>query len=149
MSEPSVLRTFLWYSDGLHDALNFYKATFGDGLQIAEEHLFNPQVFTAEFSLYGQKIIGMNTPGGDRFNSAISLSVQVDGQAETDRLWEAITANGEPGSCGWCKDQWGVSWQITPFQMQDFVGHSDPTVAQRNWGILMEMTKIQLSDFVS
>lgn len=148
MTQPSTLKTFLWFNSGLPEALKFYKSTFGEGMQTAEENLISEQLFTADFSIYGHEFIGMNTPGGDTFNNSISLSIQVDGQGETDRLWEAITSIGEPGRCGWCKDKWGVSWQVTPFQMREYVGHPDGAIAQQNWGILREMTKIQLSDFV-
>jgi len=105
-------------------------------------------LFTADFSIYGHEFIGMCIEGGPEFNSSISLSIQCDGQEETDRLWAAITAEGEAGQCGWCKDKWGISWQITPLQMRDYLGHSDPTKAQANWGILRNMGKIQLSDFL-
>ena len=148
MTQPSTLKTFLWYSSGLQDALKFYKETFGDGMRVAEENLVSEQLFTADFSIYGHEFIGMNTPGGDPFNNSISLSIQVDGQEETDRLWNALTTNGAPGRCGWCTDKWGVSWQVTPYQMRDYVGHPDGAKAEQNWGILREMTKIQLSDFV-
>jgi len=148
MTQPSTLKTFLWFSSGLQDALKFYKATFGDQMVVAEENLISEHLFTADFSIYGHEFIGMNTPGGDQFNNSISLSIQVDGQAETDRLWALITAQGEAGRCGWCKDQWGVSWQVTPYQMRDYVGHPDQAKAQQNWGILRDMGKIQLSDFV-
>ena len=149
MNQNSTLKTFLWFNDGLQSALQFYKQTFGDGMQVAKEHLNNENLFTADFTIYGHEFIGMCTPGGDTFNNSISLSVQVDGQKETDRLWNAITTNGAPGRCGWCTDKWGVSWQVTPIQMRDFVGHPDQAKAEQNWGILRGMTKIQLSDFVS
>lgn len=148
MVQNSTLKTFLWFNSGLQEALTFYKETFGDGMKVAREHLDNEHLFTAEFGIYGHQFIGMSMPGGDSFNNSISLSVQVDGQEETDRLWEAITKSGAPGRCGWCTDKWGVNWQVTPYQMRDFVGHSDQVKAEQNWGILRNMTKIQLSEFV-
>jgi len=148
MTNPSVLKTFLWFSEGLPEALRFYKETFGEEMVIAEESLHSEHLFTADFSIYGHEFIAMNTPGGDKFNNAISLSIQVDGQAETDRLWDALTTSGAPGRCGWCTDKWGVAWQVTPFQMRDYVGNPDQSIAQQNWGILREMGKIELSKFV-
>ena len=127
----------------------FYKEIFGDHMRVSAADLANRNLFTADFAIYGHEFIGMNTPGGDPFNNSISLSIQVDGQDETDRIWRAITTSGAPGRCGWCTDKWGVAWQVTPLQMRDFVGHPDREKAERNWGILREMTKIQLSDFVS
>ena len=148
MTQPSTLKTFLWFNSGLQDALKFYKATFGEGMSVAEESLTNEHLFIAEFSIYGHTLVGMNVPGGDTFNNSISLAIQVDGQEETDRVWDAITAGGEPGRCGWCTDQWGVSCQVTPVQMGEFLGHPDPAKAQQNMGIMQQMGKIQLSDFV-
>jgi predicted 3-demethylubiquinone-9 3-methyltransferase (glyoxalase superfamily) len=148
MTHPSTLKTFLWFSSGLQDAFKFYKATFGEGMVVADESLNNEHLFIAEFSIYGQSLVGMNVPGGDTFNNSISLAIQVDGQEETDRIWDAITREGAAGRCGWCTDRWGVSWQVTPFQMGEFLGHADPVKAQQNMGIMQQMGKIQLSDFV-
>ncbi len=150
MTEPTVLKTFLWFQNDLEEALNFYKRTFKD-VVIKEENRIGEgaPVFTADFTIFGHEFIGMCIEGGPKFNSSISLSIQCDGQAETDRLWAAITAEGEAGQCGWCTDKWGVSWQITPLQMREYLGHSDPEKAQKNWGILRDMGKIQLSDFLS
>ena len=148
MSRPSTLKTFLWYGDDMEAALNFYSATFTD-VEIREKNYMGEKLFTADFSIFGHEFIGMCTEHGDKFNNSISLAVQVDGQEEVDRLWAAIGAEGEPGQCGWIKDKWGLQWQITPFQMGDYLGNPDPEKAQANWGKLMQMTKIQLSDFVS
>ncbi len=148
MTQLSTLKTFLWYNDGLHDALNFYKSTFGEQMQVEQRHLYDTHLFTADFSIYRHEFIAMNTPGGDRFNNSISLHIQVDGQPEVDRLWDAITSNGAPGLCGWCTDKWGINWQVTPFQMGEYLGHSDRAKAEENMGILRQMTKIQLSQFV-
>ena len=148
MSDPTVLKTFLWYQNDLEGALNFYKETFKD-VVVREENRMGPDapLFTADFTIFGQEFIGMCVEGGPVFNDAVSLSIQCDGQEETDRLWDAITAEGEEGKCGWCKDKWGVSWQITPIQMRDYLGNPDPEKAQANWMALRNMGKIQLSDF--
>jgi predicted 3-demethylubiquinone-9 3-methyltransferase (glyoxalase superfamily) len=148
MSTPSTLKTFLWYGDDMEAALNFYAATFTD-VEIREKNYMGEKLFTADFSILGHQFIGMCTERGDKFNNSISLAVQVDGQEEVDRLWAVLGAEGQPGQCGWIKDKWGLQWQITPFQMRDYLGNPDPEKAQANWGKLMQMTKIQLSDFVS
>ena len=148
MSTPSSLKTFLWFSDDLEAALDFYLATFKN-VEIREKNYMGEKLFTADFSIFDHEFIGMSIEGGDTFNNAISLSIQCDGQEETDRLWDAIGAEGQPGQCGWIKDKWGLQWQITPFQMRDHLGNADPEKAQANWGKLMQMTKIQLSDFVA
>ena len=138
------VRTFLWFESDLDSALNFYKATFKE-FKLVSENRFNDQLFTAEFIIHGHEFVGMNTPGGDKFNNSISISVQVDGQDEVDRLWEEFTKNGEEIQCGWVKDAWGVNWQITPFQLQDWLGHSDPEVAQYAMSQMLKMKKIVIS----
>jgi predicted 3-demethylubiquinone-9 3-methyltransferase (glyoxalase superfamily) len=148
MTKPASLKTFLWFQSDLEAALNFYKETFKD-VEIFEENRMGEgaPLFTADFSIYGHQFIGMSIEGGPVFNTAISLSIQCDGQEETDRLWAAITAEGKAGQCGWCTDKWGVSWQITPEQMRDYLGNPDPEKAQRNWQALRSMGKIELSEF--
>ena len=149
MNTSHSLKTFLWFNKDLEDALDFYKATFKE-VVVHEENRMGEgaPLFTADFTIFGHEFIGMSIEGGPAFNSAISLSVQCDGQEETDRLWAAITAEGEAGRCGWSTDKWGVSWQITPMQMRDYLSNPDPDKAQKNWGILRNMGKIQLSDFL-
>ncbi|MFM5904591.1 MAG: VOC family protein, partial [Micrococcales bacterium] len=97
---------------------------------------------------FGHEFIGMNAPGGPKFNDSISLSINCDGQDEVDRLWEAITSEGKAGQCGWCVDKWGLSWQVSPIQMRDYLGDPDPEKQAYAWEALRNMTKIQLSDFV-
>jgi len=146
--EPTILKTFLWYQKDLAGALDFYKATFTDVVVHSENRGPDGNLFTADFSIYGHELIGMCIEGGPEFNDSISLSIQCDGQDETDRLWDAITAEGKPGQCGWCKDKWGVSWQITPIQMRDYMGSSDPEASAYAWQALRGMGKIVLADFI-
>jgi len=147
MSRPSVLKTFLWFNSDLDEALKFYKSTFND-VVIHEENQMDGKLFTADFTIFGHNFIGMNYEGGPQFNESISLSIQCDGQEETDRLWNAISKNGEPGQCGWCKDKWGLSWQVTPYQMRDYLGDSDPEKQAYAWEALRKMKNIVLKDFV-
>lgn len=149
MSTPSKLKTFLWFQNDLEEALNFYKATFRD-VVVREKNRMQPgaPLFTADFTIFDHEFIGMSIEGGPKFNESISLSIQCDGQAEVDRLWDAITKEGEAGQCGWCKDKWGVSWQITPIQMGEYLGNSNPEIAGKNWQALRSMKKIVLSEFV-
>lgn len=97
MTQPTTLKTFLWFNNGLRDALEFYKETFGEKMQVDAALLTNEWLFTADFTIFDHEFIGMSIPGGDTFNNSISLSINVDGQEETDRLWEAITSKGAPG----------------------------------------------------
>lgn len=140
------LKTFLWFGGGLEEALDFYKATFED-VQIHAMNR-NPEgvLFTADFSMFGQDFIGMNWAGGPEFNDSISLSVNVDGQAEVDRIWNAITAEGKEGRCGWCYDKWGLTWQVSPFQMRDWLLHEDAEVRAYADEQLRKMNKIVIDD---
>jgi predicted 3-demethylubiquinone-9 3-methyltransferase (glyoxalase superfamily) len=70
----------------------------------------------------------------------------VDGQAEVDRIWDALTAEGKPGKCGWCVDKFGVSWQVSPIQMREWLENKDPEVRAYAWPALMKMTKIIIDD---
>ena len=149
--QPTALKTFLWFQSDLEGALAFYKQTFGEAVVVREENRMGEgePLFTADFTIFGHEFIGMCIDGGPKFNDSISLSIQCDGQEETDRIWKALTTEGEEGQCGWCKDKWGVSWQVTPLQMRDYLGNSNPEIAQHNWQALREMKKIELSAFTS
>ena len=146
MTKSPELKTFLWFPGNMEEALAFYVAELG--AIVHEENRPGGTLFTADFTIAGNSFIGMNWPGGPSFNDSISLSLNVDGQGEVDRYWEAITREGEPGQCGWCKDKWGVSWQVSPIQMRDYLGDPDPEKAQYANEALMKMTKIVLEDFV-
>lgn len=147
MTKPTQLKTFLWFPGNMDEALAFYEATFADFV-IHSENRPDPdkQRFTADFSIYGHSFIGMNWPGGPEFNDSISLSLNVDGQDEVDRLWDAITANGKPGRCGWCTDEFGVTWQVSPIQMREHLEHPDPAKANFANQALRGMTKIVISE---
>lgn len=147
MTKPSQLKTFLWFQSGLDEALSFYQATFGDVVVHSRTPSPDGKLFTADFTIFGHEFIGMCVEGGPVFNDSISLSINCDGQDEVDRLWDSITAEGKAGQCGWCVDKWGVSWQVSPFQMRDYLGDPDPVRQQYAWKALRGMTKIQLSDF--
>jgi predicted 3-demethylubiquinone-9 3-methyltransferase (glyoxalase superfamily) len=149
--QPTALKTFLWFQNDLEGALAFYMQTFGEAVVVREENRMGEgaPLFTADFTIFGHEFIGMSIEGGPKFNESISLSIQCDGQEEADRIWKALTTDGEEGQCGWCKDKWGVSWQVTPLQMRDYLGNSNPEIAQHNWQALREMKKIELSAFRS
>ncbi len=104
------------------------------------------KLFTADFSIFGHGLIGMNWAGGPEFNDSISLSLNVDSQEEVDRLWNAITEKGTEGQCGWCKDEWGLSWQVTPKDMRIWLEHEDAAVRDYANTALRGMKKIVLDD---
>ncbi len=99
-----------------------------------------------EFTVCGRAFVGLN--GGDRFtpNEAVSFMVITDDQAETDRYWNAIVDNGGAESaCGWCKDRWGHSWQITPRVLLDAIGGADTSAAARAFEAMIGMTRIDVA----
>lgn len=145
---PTSLKTFLWFDGNLAEALDFYRATFGAGFALHSSGTpeANGKLMTADFSIYGHEFIGMGWPGGPKFNDSVSLSLNVDGQDETDWLWAAITDRGEAGQCGWCKDPFGLSWQVSPIQMRDWLENPDSEVSAYAWAALRKMGKIVIDD---
>ncbi|OYU09205.1 MAG: hypothetical protein CFE47_02310 [Pseudomonas sp. PGPPP1] len=143
----------LWYNGTALEAATFYAMTFPDS-QVNAVHLApsdypsgkQGDVLTVEFSVLGIPCLGLN--GGPMFThtEAFSFQVHTDDQAETDRYWNAIVGNGgQESACGWCKDKWGLSWQITPRALTDAVTHPDPAIAKRAFEAMMTMTKIDIA----
>lgn len=98
------------------------------------------------FTLAGRRYLGLN--GGPMFrpNEAVSFMIQTEDQAETDRLWDAIVGNGgQESMCGWCKDRWGVSWQITPRALMDLHRNASPAAAKAGFQAMMTMKKIDMA----
>lgn len=103
-------------------------------------------VLTVEFTVMGIPCLGLN--GGPAFpqTEAFSFQVATADQAETDRLWNAIVSNGgQESACGWCRDRWGLSWQITPVALMNAIAHPDPATAKRAFEAMMGMTKIDIA----
>jgi predicted 3-demethylubiquinone-9 3-methyltransferase (glyoxalase superfamily) len=143
----------IWYEGGAEDAASFYAKTFPDSAVGAVFHAPGDypdgkqgNVLTVEFTVAGIPCIGLN--GGPHFkqSEAFSFQIATDDQAETDRLWNAIVGSGGQASeCGWCKDRWGVSWQITPRALTDGIADPDPAVAKRVFDAMMTMQKIDIA----
>ena len=143
----------LWFDKTAEDAANFYAATFPD-TRVSAVHRApgdypsgkQGDVLTVEFELMGISCVGLN--GGPIFpqTEAFSFQIATDDQAETDRYWDAIIGNGGKASeCGWCKDKWGLSWQITPRVLTDGMADPDPAVRQRVFASMMTMRKIDVA----
>lgn len=153
MAKPAKNTICLWYDRGAEDAAQFYAKTFPDS-SVGASHRApgdNPSgkkgdVLTVEFTVMGIPCIGLN--GGPHFkqSEAFSFQVATADQAETDRYWNAIVGNGgEESHCGWCKDKWGVSWQITPLVLTQAFTNPDPAVAKRAFEAMMQMKKIDIA----
>jgi len=142
----------LWYARDAETAARFYAATFPDttvgAVQRAPADYPDGKagdVLTVEFTVMGMPCIGLN--GGDAFkqSEAFSFQVSTEDQAETDKYWNAIVgAGGQESQCGWCKDKWGVSWQITPRVLTDAMARGGET-ARRAFEAMMPMTKIDVA----
>jgi 2-polyprenyl-6-hydroxyphenyl methylase/3-demethylubiquinone-9 3-methyltransferase len=143
----------LWYDGTAEEAARFYAETFPDtrvtGVHRAPGDYPDGKqgdVLTVEFTVMGIPCIGLN--GGPVFKQteAFSFQVATDDQAETDRLWNAIVGNGgQESECGWCKDKWGVSWQITPRVLTEAFTGSDRAAAKRAFEAMMTMKKIDVA----
>jgi predicted 3-demethylubiquinone-9 3-methyltransferase (glyoxalase superfamily) len=143
---------FLWYHGDAEGAARFYAETFPDSVVGAVHRAPDDypsgkkgDVLTVEFTVAGVSCIGLN--GGPAFNhsEAFSFQIATDDQAETDRYWNAIVGNGgQESMCGWCKDRWGISWQITPRALTEAMAAGGDE-ARRAFGAMMTMKKIDVA----
>ncbi|RLU04904.1 hypothetical protein CS078_20315 [Pseudomonas prosekii] len=143
----------IWYESAALDAAEFYAATFPDS-SVGAVHRApgdypagkQGDVLTVEFSVMGIPCLGLNGGAGVKHNEAFSFQVATEDQAETDRLWNAIVGNGgKENVCGWCQDQWGLSWQITPRVLTDAITSADKAAAKRAFEAMMQMGKIDVA----
>ena len=143
----------LWYDGTALDAATFYAETFPDSTVHAVHRApgdfpsgHQGDVLTVEFSVLGIACIGLNGGPAFRHSEAFSFQVATDDQEETDRYWNAIVGNGgQESECGWCKDKWGLSWQITPRVLTEAFTSPDRMVAKRAFEAMMTMRKIDVA----
>jgi 2-polyprenyl-6-hydroxyphenyl methylase/3-demethylubiquinone-9 3-methyltransferase len=143
----------LWFNRDAEEAARFYAATFPDSAVSAVHRAPGDypagkegDVLTVEFTVAGIPCLGLNGGPGVTHSQAFSFQIATEDQEETDRLWNAIVGNGGKASvCGWCKDKWGLSWQITPRVLSEGIADPDPAVAKRVFEAMMTMGKIDVA----
>tara|TARA_R110001599_G_scaffold8742_5_gene43294 strand:+ start:1727 stop:2209 length:483 start_codon:yes stop_codon:yes gene_type:complete len=152
MTKQAKNTVCLWYDGGAKETARFYAQTFPNS-SIDAVHRApgnypagkQGDVLTIEFTV-GIPCLGLNGGPNITHNEAFSFQIATDDQAETDRYWNAIIDNGGRESvCGWCKDKWGLSWQITPRVLIEAITDPNPNAAKRAFEAMMKMTKIDIA----
>ena len=153
MKKPAKNTICIWYDRDAVEAAHFYARTFPDSS--VGEVILAPgdypsgkkgDVLTVEFTVLGIPCIGLNGGPAFKHTEAFSFQVATVDQAETDRYWNAIVGNGgEESACGWCKDKWGLSWQITPVALIKAITDPDRAAAKRAYDAMMTMGKIDIA----
>lgn len=140
------VKTFLWYDTGAREAAEFYVSLLPNSRVVRTDGFGDGSLFVVTFELDGVEYIAFD--GGPMFphTEAASLAVFCEDQAEVDRLWDALTADGgEPSQCGWLKDRWGLSWQIIPTVLFELQRDPDRERAMRANQAMLTMTKIDIA----
>jgi len=153
MNDKMKIATCLWFNKNAEEAAKFYAATFPDsrvtGVHKAPSDYPSGKagdVLTVDFTVLGQPFVGLNGGPEFKFDEAISFQVFTDTLEETDRYWNAIVKNGgEESVCGWCKDKFGLSWQIAPRVLIDAMTGPDTAAAKRAMDAMMTMKKIDIA----
>ena len=153
MTAPARNTICLWFDRDAEAAARFYAATFPDSAVGAIHRAPGDypdgqqgDVLVVEFTVLGLPCLGLNGGPAFRHSEAFSFQVATADQAETDRYWNAIVGHGgQESACGWCKDRWGISWQITPVQLTRAITHPDRAAAKRAFDAMMTMRKIDVA----
>ena len=153
MVQPARITICLWYDGDAETAARFYAKTFPDSSVDAVHRAPGDSpsgkkgdILTVEFTVMGVRCLGLNGGPAFKHSEAFSFQIATVDQAETDRYWNAIVDNsGEESACGWCKDKWGLSWQITPIALMEAIADPDPAAAKRAFDAMMGMKKIDIA----
>ena len=153
MTAPARNTICLWFDRDAEAAARFYATTFPDSAVGAIHRAPGDypdgqqgDVLVVEFTVLGLPCLGLNGGPAFRHSEAFSFQVATADQAETDRYWNAIVGHGgQESACGWCKDRWGISWQITPVQLTRATTHPDRAAAKRAFDAMMTMRKIDVA----
>ena len=148
----SKITPFLWFENQAEEAANLYASIFKNAIvgQVARYPEGSPlpagTAMTVEFELDGQPFIALNGGPYYKFNEAVSFVIDCTTQEEVDYYWSKLTADGgEEGQCGWLKDKFGLSWQVTPKALKDLLGARDPKKAQAAMHAMLQMRKIDIA----
>ncbi len=147
------ITTVLWFDGNAEEAATFYVSLFPDSRidKVVRSPADNPSmkeggVLVVDFTLAGRKYSGLNGGPTFQFTEAVSFMVHCEDQSEVDRLWEALIADGgRPSQCGWLKDRFGLSWQITPQEMLDMLSSDDRDASRRAMEAMMTMSKLDVA----
>jgi predicted 3-demethylubiquinone-9 3-methyltransferase (glyoxalase superfamily) len=145
---PSIIRTCLWFRDGRgREAAEFYCSLIpGSRVELVfEGHNGQSTFWVIDFSLGGVPYQILDAGPHFTLTEAVSISVATVDQAETDRLWTTLTADGVAGPCGWLKDRYRVSWQIYPTRLSELTMHPDQTISAKAMAAMMKQTKIDIA----
>ena len=148
---PQTILPSLWFDTEAHEAAEHYCSIFPDSRIVGVTHYTEAApdkagtVLTVDFELRGQRITALNGGPQFKFNEAVSLLVECEDQAEVDRYWERLTDGGEERPCGWCKDRYGLFWQVVPAVMSDLLADDDPARAQRVMEAMFPMHKLDIA----
>ena len=148
----SKIAPCLWFDGNAEEAANLYVSLLPDSridkvMRSPADTPSGPEgsVLTVEFTLAGQKFIGLNGGPEFRFNEAVSFTIDCADQAEVDRLWQELSADESAEICGWLKDRFGLSWQIIPRALPELLGDPDPAKARRVMQAMLKMKKIDVA----
>jgi predicted 3-demethylubiquinone-9 3-methyltransferase (glyoxalase superfamily) len=153
MTRPKVFPC-LWFDGKAEEAANFYVGLLPDSRidKVWRSPADTPSgpegmVLTVDFTVGGQQLQALDGGPEFKFNEAVSLVIECDDQAEVDRLWETLTADGgEPGPCGWLRDRYGLSWQIVPKEFNEMVESGDKDAARRAMEAMLQMGKLDVAE---
>lgn len=138
---------FLWFDTQAEEAMNFYVSLFKNSKVLGVSRGPDGKAFNVSFELDGQEFMGLNAGPQFKFNEAVSMFVNCEDQAEVDYFWNALIADGgEESMCGWCKDKYGLWWQIVPKQLGELMGDPDPVKSKRVINAMLKMHKIIVAD---
>jgi predicted 3-demethylubiquinone-9 3-methyltransferase (glyoxalase superfamily) len=145
------ITTCLWFDTEAEDAANFYVSVFKNSRIVNVSHYGEAgprpvgMVMTVDFELDGQEFVALNGGPDFTFTEAVSLQVNCETQDEVDHFWYTLSEGGEEGPCGWLKDRYGLSWQVVPVVMNEFINDPDTAKAQRVMAAMLQMKKIDIT----